>query len=487
MKAPGSRGTTKDVRRWLAAVLLVVVALSGPGRARAQADDATADEDVNDAVARALFEQGLKLFHQGRWSDARQLFAESIARSPQGSYSRSARQMLARCNERLGIVPPSGSDAATPPGEPVDPYASPTPDAAAPVDPYATTPEVDAPVDPYEGGEGELANPYGDDASTLPVGAPDTSADDRREARRSLAGFGATYGMYTALGLATGLGDGDLGAGGLLLIVSGGVAGGAAGYWIGDSTHPSKAQLAAVMSSTTWGASLGLMFAHIADAPESPDCVCPDDTRAGDYLLTSAVMSTVGLGAGAWLATRNPSRDDVALVNSFGGYGLVGAFMLGVAMDPAEARGYSLNAVFGSGAGLATGLWLADRDDVPAQRIAYVDLGVGAGALAPWLFYGLAGGGSSGERQVTGVASLGLGALGGWLAWRWTHGVGAPRATATAAADDLAAAPPALLSRSSRGAWSLAPVAPRPFVLAPAAADPRARVGLGIDVVSGTF
>jgi len=44
-----------------------------------------------------------------------------------------------------------------------------------------------------------------------------------------------------------------------------------------------------------------------------------------------------------------------------------------------------------------------------------------------------------------------------------------------------------LLQRGTGGSWRLSAVPPRPFVLAPAAADPRPRMGLGIDLVSGAF
>jgi hypothetical protein len=356
--------------------------------------------------------------------------------------------------------------------------------------------------------EATPANPYADDGdlgADVTPGRDAAPSDESRSVRSSLMFFGGAYGLYTTLGLAAGLGGG-LDGGRMLLVLGGAVAGGAGGYWIGAHKHVDQAQVDTIASSSAWGAGLGLMFAHIAD---TPDCLtCEDDQPSGDYLLASALTGTVGLGAGIWLARQDPGADDVALVNSLGGYGLLGSLMLGVAMDPPQGRAYSMNAILGTGAGLAAGLYLAHRTDVPRKRMAYLDLGVGAGALAPWLVYGLAGGSDSGSaRQWTGVASIGLAVAGGWLTWRWTRDLVAPKRVhaapdaddsndsndsndpndSTLDADDLAAVPPALLQRGARGGWRLAPVAPRPFVLEPAAADPRTRLGLGIDLLAGAF
>ncbi len=469
------------------------------------------EETIDDAVARALFEQGLKLFHEGRWADARQLFAESIVRSPKGPYSRSARQMLARCNQRLGLAPPTGDEALG--DAPVDPYGGEEPAPApvpAPLDPYAE-PATATPLDPY-GGSGDelsrlapadtLANPYDDeggDASLLDqAGARDAAADDRRSNRNTLMLFGGLYGLYTGIGIAAGM-DGAGGDGSMLVVLGGAGLGAWGGYWVGEHKQVSKAQTSTVASSTAWGAGLGLMFAHVADSPEPLGCAeCPDDQPGGDYMLASAAGAALGLGAGVLLARRDPSGDDVALVSSFGGYGLLEALMLGVTLDPAQGRAYSVNGILGTGAGLATGLWLSTRVDIPKKRMTYVDVGVGVGALTPWVIYALAGGNETatdGARQFTGFASMGLAVGGGWLAWRWTRDMAAPEVRVDEPGtdrivpfdDELALVPPGIVQRGARGRWRVSAVAPRPILLAPSAGDPQARVGLGIDLFSGAF
>jgi hypothetical protein len=471
------------MRRAACVLSLCALALSGAGRAFAQAGAPDAgEENVDDAVARALFEQGLRLFHQHRYSEAHQLFAESIARSPDGAYARSARQMLTRCDERTAPAAPVDPYATTvdpyvAPAEPVDPYASATATEAAPLDPYAAS----------DAAEATTLDPYAPPASATP-GASEPAVDERREVRHTAALFGGLFGLHTSFGLIAGLGDEDVSGGELVLMLGSAVAGGAAGYWIGEQPV-SRAQLHTAMGGYAWGLGLGLLVTSLADSPPVTDCGdCGTQVTSQDYLWTSAVGATLGLGAGVWLASRDPSENDLALVHSVGGYGLLGGLLLGVAIHPDDERGYALTSALGASAGLATGLWLASRGDVPERRMGYMDLAVAGGAVAPWVFYALAGGdgGDAATLQLTGVASLATGAVGGWLGWYWTRDLGAaPGATSGAA--ERASAPPGLLQRGTGGSWRLSAVPPRPFVLAPAAADPRPRMGLGIDLVSGAF
>jgi hypothetical protein len=327
--------------------LLVLTLMAAPGLAYAQ--DVEEVEDVDLTVARALFEQGLKLFHQGHYADALQLFRESLARSPGGPYAASAQQMVERCEDKLGIK------RAPPAAEPEDPYG--------------------ADVDP------EPENPYGDDASA------DTFELEPEPVN-----------PYAALP-------------------------------VGADTTPGRAdRLMLVGSGAVWGVGYGILLAAMFDDPTA----VPDDQPQGDYVLTATISGAIGAGVGLWLVGKHPKEGDVALTNSFGGYGLAGGLMLGVLMDPAQDRAYAVNGFLGASIGLGTGLYLAGTHDVSRLRMGYIDLGVGAGAATPWVLFALLGGSSDGAVQFTGAMSvIGMG-VGGYLGWRWTRDLSPP------AADDLA-------------------------------------------------
>ena len=136
------------------------------GRAAAPAAPAVpADEDIDQVVARALYRQALALFEQGRFTDARQLAFESLARSPDGADAGKARQLRARCEERLGRAAdrPAALPALQRTAQPIDPYVSGKNGPAGPVDPYSASTRVfDGPIDPYSDGvpAGELLDPY---------------------------------------------------------------------------------------------------------------------------------------------------------------------------------------------------------------------------------------------------------------------------------------------------------------------------------------
>jgi hypothetical protein len=156
-----------------------------PAAAPLAAPEATAPvEDIDEVVARALYQQAMALFDQGRYADARQLFFESLARSPDGADAASARQMRARCEQRMGmtaaVAPAAASALPALRGfvAPVDPYGATLIGVSGPIDPYATsTGAFDGPIDPYVDSvpAGELLDPYSaraDEGARLAVSGP---------------------------------------------------------------------------------------------------------------------------------------------------------------------------------------------------------------------------------------------------------------------------------------------------------------------------
>jgi hypothetical protein len=472
-------------------LLLLVACLAALAPRAARAQEAPADpyaeppeESVDDAVARSLFEQGLRLYHAGRWLDARQLFLEAYERSPKGPYAQTARQMVNRCDVKLGrgvtyVDPPAGDapqDPYTDGGDGADP---------APLDPYGDAAAAGgdgAPVDPYAADDATGVPPEDLEPTGREPGDRDRARRDRRDSRRNLTLFGGLYGAWTGLGIAGASDGGDTGA---LLVLGGAVGGAWLGWSLSGRWDLDGAEVRAVESGPVWGATFGLMFASIADDPARCDgcALGGEDQPASDYWLGATVGSAVGFGAGIWAARQHPSEGDVALTNSFGGYGLLGGLVLGAAMDPAQDRAYAMNGIVGASAGLVTGLWLSRRMDVPRARMGWVDLGVGLGAAGPWIVYGLAGGDGGGGLQLAGASSLVLGGLGGWIAWKRTADLGAPAPRATAdPVDDELAAVPGVVQRDRRGRWRLGGLALRP-VASPAGLAP----GWGVDLLGGVW
>jgi hypothetical protein len=397
----------------------------------------------------------------------------------------------------LSALIPSGAGRAlaqTRSDAPLDPYDSPD----VPVDPYASEADADR-DDPYASPSAASAarvvaesttldpNATLDPYATLAPPAGAASDDERRDVRNSAALFGGLFGLTTSFSLVAGLGDGEVGAGATLAVLGGVAAGAGAGYWIGDSRAPTRAQLHTAVAGYAWGAGLSLLVTRLADSPGVADCAtCGERLTANDYLVTSAIGATLGLGAGLWIATLEPGENELAMVSSVGSYGVLGGFLLGLAVHPRDDRGYALTTLLGASAGLATGLWISSGADVPEGRMGFVDLTVAGGAVTPWVVYALAGGDGSDDSalQLTGVASLAMAAIGGGLGWYWSRD---PEPSSRATGAHAASAPAALLQRGEGGAWRLSAVVPRPLLLAPAPADPRTRVGLGLDLVSGAF
>jgi hypothetical protein len=177
----------------------------------------------------------------------------------------------------------------------------------------------------------------------------------------------------------------------------------------------------------------------------------------GGGVVVGALLGGLG-GLVVGLALRNNrwmTDDDIVVIDSFAGMGLLGSLSLGALMKPAHAEAYSVNAVIGTAGGAVVGGLVAHRHDLSARRMARVDVWAAAGALTPWLIFAAAGGDRD-DAQVAGFFSL-AGLVGGaWIGLRTTRGWD-ERPT-----PGLADAPPAMIRRDSDGAWSLGAPALRP-------------------------
>jgi hypothetical protein len=427
------------------------------GPADADAPPSGLDDDrqreLDDEVARALYERGKTLHDGGDDLNAKQLFIESLERSARGPSAGDALGMLRIANQRLGIANLDDGNPAVASTDPLDPYGT--------------------------GGPGDdLLDPYGGDPALDPYAGRRDEVDEARTARRRItmwsAGFGALLGLAIA-GPQNDAGE-TRGAAFLAALAGGGIGAGAAWYAV-RKRRLTLGQGQAVISAGTWGAYTIALFGDAVTGV--------DTTTSNEGFKATAIGGALGLAGGALYASRvDPSEDEVAVVNSFGLYGTTAGLMVGVAMAPPETEAYSINGFIGAGAGLVLGHYLSKRLDVSRRRMLRVDLGALAGLAATWaVFYPLvADDQSDNDEQAAGLISIAAMAGGGYIGWRLTRGMDAPDKLVVG--QDVPVA--GLINRRSDGTWSVGSVVPRPMEN-PALAPRSGAFSLGADVLGGRF
>ncbi len=343
-------------------------------------------KDIEEPLAKALFERAVQLFDAGRFSDARRLFVEAQARGPKSVYAVTAGVMIARCDEQLGgskSRPERPRDNTQTEETVLDPYAEivATPPAVAVGPPVAFT-----------------------------YGEPPAPASDRATAVE-LSTFGGLFGLWNGVATAVAL---DAGTETPLLLFAGGAVGALGGYYYsGFDRTPGQAR--ALMSAALWGSLGGFLAGHVADDPADE----LDQTTRG-YFASSLLGTAAGLGAGlATSALFRPSTDEVFLVDSLGVHGLTTGLLVAWLMQPAQTRAYSLNAILGASAGIALGVGLATATDldVPLARTAWVHAGALAGLGAAALLFPVIDDANDRPRARAAVALAAM-AGGAWFAWR---------------------------------------------------------------------
>jgi hypothetical protein len=429
------------------------------------------EDDVDAEVAQALYRRGVALYRRGAAAEAKMLFIESLERSPRGRVSADALRMLRAANRRLGIANlDHGRPSAQGQEGVLDPYAggggAPAP-SEAPLDPYgaAPTPEPPDAMAPVE-----------------PVGPDDRAEPEQGSAmgRRAVIGWSGAVGLVA--GLALGGPEDDSGELADAAIVAGlvGAAGGVGlSYWLTRRVPLTVGQSAAIASAATWGATQGGLLA---------DATTGTDSEANDVWKYVAAGGLIGLGGGVVYARMgDPSEQDIALTNSLALMGTGLGLSIAAGMEVAESEAFSLNALFGSTAGLAAGLLLSPRVEVSLRRSLLLDLGAAAGAAAGWavLYPLIYDDTTRDDEQVVGWVSTAT-LTGGVIAmWYLTRNMDAASSGQLAAPRRGPPAPPGLARLEADGDWHLGVPFLRPL-RSPALA-PAGETALGIDLVSGRF
>lgn len=439
-------------------VLALTVALAAGGTAAAQptpAPDPTVNPYGDDApptpappttptaptanpddvvVGQALVARAKQLLDAGFPEDAKQLAEEAMIRVPDGDVAAQAKAIVDEANRQLGIQPPP----PTPIQPPVPVVTPPTPTTDVGPAPEATDPVVAGRR--WMGFHGALIG--------ASLGAGLGLALDYDEVRDE-------EGPGAAIGAAGGLGIGYFG-----------------GRWIAGRYKLNAAQAGMIGSASLVGAATGGLIADISDV---------GGTTPRDVGIGVAAGTLVG-AAGGVLVARNDafSTGDVALIDSFAFYGLVGGLTVGAIMQPAKDEAYSLNSVIGGVGGWAVGALASPKIDATPRRVSRMVLGALVGGGAPWLLYaGIKDDSTHSDERTIGLIST-VGLVGGaYLGYRWSRGL--PREGGAKSVPDAGTVPmPALIRRDSVGAWTVGPALPR------AAAVNGHRAWL-VDVVGGNF
>ncbi len=412
---------------------LIAVAIAPVARAQTEGDDAAADpqQQIDDAVAAALFDRGQLLFAQRDYRNAKLMFIESLERSNRGPVADKSRAMLRSTNERLGVK--NLDDGMPSPGK--------LPTANQPIDPYGGTAGA--------GGQTGPLDPYGD-------GGPGAGAS------------GATGGTDAVPVDPYGNG--------------GGAGGGEAGSGAAERDHPvgwsrRDARNYSMLSLGAWGALTGGFFGDLVTGVDS--------STTGEVVGYGLAGAAIGVGAGYLYGTRAvPSAGDLALVNSLAGAGTLTGLLLGVAIDPVESEAYSLQGMLGGLAGMGAGFYLTTRLEVSPRRMMWVDAGATGGAAVIWAGYlFFSDSTTNNDEQTAGALSVVALAGGGALTWWLTRHMD-DKAPPGELPGELPVA--ALFARDRHGHWGGGLPLPRPMEN-PALAPPTGATSLGLDLVGGRF
>jgi hypothetical protein len=427
------------MRRALAAALVIastgVVAHAQP-QPEGPADpygepEPTQDEVLNEQIAQSLVQRAQELYDARVFVDAKQLAVEALVKSPKGQAGQQARFLIAEINKALGI----SGDGDKPP---------------APV-----TPPIVEPVKPPE-------LPSQPEQPSSPFVTP-----SRVHGALYAGLIGTTIGSFFSK---------DTPAGGAIpLGVVTGVVGGLYVPRLTDRLGWNDAQIMTAGAGSTW---LGFMGAFIADAVKT------DGTNARQVLVGASIGSTVGLAAGAGLATRdNYTTGDIALIDTLAGIGVAGGLTIGMLMQPAEGEAYSVNAVLGAAGGIVVGLVAAPNTNTTPRRMLRVAGLSAAGGAAPFLLYAaIRNRDSKADERVTGLLSTAGLLAGAYIGLRLTRDMDVGLDVKPGTKTEVEDAPVALVGRHSDGRWALGMigVSPLSLELAP-------QPGLAMPLVGGAF
>jgi len=399
--------------------LALILALVAGGSAAAQPSTvdpvdpyaAAAPPPSDDVViAQALVARARQLLDADFPADAKQLAMEALIRVSDGDAAVEAKAIIEEADRRLGAVAP-----VAPPEHP-DPVVTPPPQT-----------DLDR---------------------------PPTPSDPLRDGRRWLALHGSLIGASAAggIGLAA---SGDSAAVTAIAAAGGAAIGFYAGGWAAKRWKLDQAQARTIGSGATVGAVTVGLFADVLDV---------GGTTPGEIGLGVAIGTAAGTAAGAMIARADRlTPGDVALMDSFAMYGVLGGLTLGAAMQPAKTEAYSLNAVIGGVGGWLVGAGLGSRIDASPRRVGRMVLGAVALGGAPWLLYlAIKDDSTNNDEQAIGFVST-VGIVGGaYLGYRLSRRLAGEELDAHGHRVSSDPGAIGLVRRSSGGGWTLAPALPRP-------------------------
>lgn len=314
--------------------------------------------------------------------------------------------------------------------------------------------------------QGVLSFGAGPDPAMVPFDPPEVDVEepppivdkpplDRPEptGRRALMGYGAAAGgaLGGILGVSAADGVDGSGAGWLPGTAVGAGLGAGLGYGLGGRLPDGRARL--MGSGALWGVIATAAFADVVSGLDS--------STSSDISWGATLGGLAGLGAGYGFSRgRTFTAGDVAMMDAFAGLGGLAGLTLGVALDPVEGEGYSLNLALGVAGGWAIGAMAAPKLAGDPRRALYVT-GFGLlGAAAPWLLYPAIASdeidGSNDGQQAIGFFSA-VGLVGGVAL-----GLHRTRGRYVEGSSTMAAGAPAtaLLTRSADGRWDLGAIVP---------------------------
>jgi hypothetical protein len=371
---------------------------------------------LDEQISEQLVSRAQELLDAKLWVDAKQLAVEALVQSPKGTASERARFIIKTVNLQLGIK----DDIAPQQASTVD--TQPPLDTKITDDTQSQTPPLPPPAEGVTHHDGSLAGTV----------------------------HGGFYGGMLGALIGTAISSdhpADYGVPGALL---GGIGGALAGDRFGGKFD--EAQVRTVGSGTVWGGVAGMFFAEAAMGANNGSISAPG------ILLGGTIGATLGGGGGVLLAKEKKlTRGDVALVDTFAGMGAVGGLTIGMLMQPAQGEAYSVNAIIGTGAGVAVGLLAAPETNTTPRRMLRVAGLAAAGGAVPFLLYAaIRSDSTNADERVTGLLSS-AGLVGGaWLGFYLTRhmdeGLDVPDDEQPQKKDD---APPSVVGRSSDGRWQL--------------------------------
>jgi hypothetical protein len=235
-----------------------------------------------------------------------------------------------------------------------------------------------------------------------------------RSGRAELALFQTLYGIWSGVGLAIATEvDGRIAAG---LAVAGGTLGLVASLAATRQGAISTGRASVIDSAATWGAFNGAMIGAAAGASGRASVATGVATGAAALIFTAMAIDSADVSAG-----------DVALVNTGGTWGLVGAALSLAILEPSD-RGTAAVLLVGADVGLVAMALTASRVKVSRGHALIIDAGGVLGTLVGLTIPLIANAQGSAIYGASGLAGMAVGLTLAAVASRSWEEDGTPKA-----------------------------------------------------------